>query len=177
MRWFFVALVGCATSPVYLRAADMKPSGTAPSAQHRLLATHPDGSKDYMIVLHAGDEVMTALGDFARTEAVTAARFSGIGAVHDVDVGYFEAARKQYRINHFEEQRELLSIIGDVGVGPGGAPAVHAHVTLGGRDGAALGGHLVHAVTSPTVEIFVSTFPAPLPKRAYPELDLTLFDL
>ncbi len=176
MRLLVLALVGCA-SPVYMKPADMKPNGTAPAAQHRLIAQHPDGSKDLALILHAGDEVMTALTDFAKTESVTAARFSGIGAVHDVDAGYFEAARKEYRINHFAEQHELLSITGDIGVGPDGKPVVHAHVVLGGETGAAVGGHLVHAVTSPTVELFITTFPAPLPKRVFPELGLTLFDL
>jgi hypothetical protein len=75
-------------SVCWLPPAEVVPHGTAPGAKSRLLATHPDGSKDYALVLANGDEVWSALTAFAVSEKVTAARFTAIGAVHDPEVGH-----------------------------------------------------------------------------------------
>jgi predicted DNA-binding protein with PD1-like motif len=165
----------------------MAPNGTAPGAHHRLLAVREDGSKDYALVLARGDEIATALGDFARAEKVVAARFSAIGAVQDPEVAWFDPVAKRYKAMAFapnvgagadgHAQLEVLALTGDIGVGPSGQPLVHAHVVLGGADGSTVGGHLVGATTSPTLEVFVTTWPKPLAKKPHLETELLLFDL
>jgi hypothetical protein len=54
-------------------------------------------------------------------------------------------------------------------------PVVHAHVVLGDRDGGTKGGHLMHAVASPTVEIFITTGAAVLNKEPDAASGMTLF--
>ncbi len=161
----------------YLSRAELKPTGAAPGAQHRLLATRGDGSKEYALVLARGDEVMTALSDFARAERVTAASFTAIGAVRDAEVGWFDFAKQQYKAMRLDEQLEVLSLIGDIGVGAEGKTVVHAHVTLGRESGRAFGGHLVGAVVSPTLEVFVTSYPQPLKKKLDSRDDIELFQL
>jgi uncharacterized protein len=55
-----------------------------------------------------------------------------------------------------------------------GAPATHAHVVLGRRDGSTVGGHLLHAAVWPTLEVMLHELPAHLQKRYDPEPGLTL---
>jgi uncharacterized protein len=174
-----LCLLAAACSPTvrWVRPADTVPSGHAPGAQHRLLASHEDGTKDYALVLRAGDEVMTAILDFAKSEHVVAARLQAIGAVRDAEVGWYDAALKEYRVSMVPEQVEVLSLTGDIGAGANGDPAVHVHCALQGKDGPARGGHLIDATTSPTLEVFVTTFPQPLPKKLDPTYDLQLFEL
>jgi predicted DNA-binding protein with PD1-like motif len=161
----------------WLAPADTKPYGTAPRAQTRLLGTRPDGARDFVLVLRNGDEAATALAAFAQRENVVAAHFSAIGAARDLEVGWFDRQRRQYKAMRLNEQVEVLALTGDIGSAQSGEPLLHAHLVVGLSDGAAWGGHLLHAVASPTLEVFLTTYPEPLPKRLDPETDLQLFDL
>ena len=161
----------------YLARAELKPSGAAPGAQHRLLATRADGSKEYALVLARGDEVMTALSDFARAEQVTAASFTAIGAVRGAEVGWFDFEKQQYKAMRHDEQLEVLSLLGDIGVNVEGQATVHAHATLGRESGRTFGGHLIAATVSPTLEVFVTTYLQPLRKQRDPKDDVELFQL
>jgi predicted DNA-binding protein with PD1-like motif len=183
-KLFFLALFaayGCAHHPQptirYLSRAELKPNSAARGAQHRLVATRADGSKEYALVLARGDEVMTALSDFARAERVTAASFTAIGAVRAAEVGWFDFGKQQYKAMRHDEQFEVLSLLGDIGVGADGQPTVHAHATLGRESGRAFGGHLISATVSPTLEVFLTTYPQALKKQRDPKDDVELFQL
>jgi uncharacterized protein len=56
------------------------------------------------------------------------------------------------------EQVEVVSLIGDVAV-EDGEPKIHAHVVIGKRDGATLGGHLLEGRVRPTLEIVLTEAP------------------
>src|SRR5688572_23073195 len=103
---------------------------------------HENGERTYALVLDKGDEVIAELEAFAREHAMTAARFTAIGAFSDVKLGYFDRDHKDYLEIPVLEQVEVLSLLGDVAE-KDGEPKVHAHVVIGGRDGAARGGHLL----------------------------------
>ncbi len=152
------------------------PRGQAPGAKLRLTATRADGSKTFVLVLSRGDEAFTALTDFARDQKVVNAHFVGIGAVRDPEVAWFDPERRQYKAMSLSEQMEVLALSGDVALAENGQPVVHAHVVLGRSDGAAWGGHLLSATTSPTLELYVTTYPEPLHKRSDPETGLQLID-
>jgi uncharacterized protein len=161
----------------YLSRSELKPSGRAPGAQHRLVATRADGSKEYALVLARGDEVMTALSNFARTEQVAAASFTAIGAVRGAEVGWFDFEKQQYKAMRHDDQLEVLALVGDIGVGADGQATVHAHATLGRESGRAFGGHLIAATVWPTLEVFVTTYPRALKKQQDPKDDVELFQL
>ena len=59
--------------------------------------------------------------------------------------------------------------------GPG-KPLVHVHKVVGLEDGQTRDGHLLHALTSPTLEVFVTEEPATLSKKPDGYPGLTLFD-
>jgi len=161
----------------YVAASEAKPRGEAPHAEIRLVTTEADGTRNFVVVLGEGDEVATALSNFAREQKVVNARLQGIGAVRDPEVGWFDLERKQYKAMTFREQLEMLSLSGDIVLGPDGAPVVHLHALLGTSGGRALGGHLLHAITSPTLEVYVTAYPDPVHKRAAPEKGVDLIDL
>jgi predicted DNA-binding protein with PD1-like motif len=91
-------------------------------------------------------------------------------------VGWFDPERKQYKAMSLPEQMEVLTLAGDIALGENRRPAVHAHVVLGRSDGSAWGGHLLRAIASPTLELYVTTYPQPLHKRLDPETGLQLID-
>lgn len=61
-------------------------------------------------------------------------------------------------------QAECVGLIGDIGR-VDGKPALHVHGSVAGADGAVKGGHLLSAVASPTLEVFVTEAAFPLHKR------------
>lgn len=72
------------------------------------------------------------------------------------------------------EQMEVLTLSGDVALAEKGQPIVHAQVVLGRSNGGAWGGHLLRATVSPTLEVYVTTYPQPLQKRLDPETGLPI---
>ena len=57
------------------------------------------------------------------------------------------------------EQVEVVSLIGDVALGPDDRPSLHLHVVLGRSDGSAMGGHLLEAQVRPTLEVVLTESP------------------
>jgi len=180
-----IACLSCAdhlapapSAPVvrWLKPSETAPHGAAPGAKARLVATHPDGTKTYVLVLIQGDQVQAAIAAFANDHHVVDAHFSAIGAVRDPVVAWFDGSRKQYKAMALHEQMEVLTLSGDVTLGVDGRPAVHTHLALARSDGAAWGGHLIEATASPTLEIYLTAYPEPLHKRLDPATDLQLID-
>ncbi|GAB3867637.1 DNA-binding protein [Nocardioides maradonensis] len=123
-----------------------------------------------------GDEAFEQLGLFAREQGVTAAGLTAVGAARAVTLGYFDPVLSDYRSTEFDEQVEVLSLVGDIAA-KDGEPAVHAHVTLGRRDSSAIGGHLQKMSVWPTLEVVVTEMPAHLAKKVDHETGLALIDL
>src|SRR5213593_2049892 len=131
------------------------------------------GSQTFVLVFDTGDEVTKGLLEFARTHAIDAASFTGIGAFQRVTLGYFEPQKRDYTRIPIGEQVEVLSCVGNIALGDDG-PKLHAHVVVGKADGTAHGGHLLDARVRPTLEIVLVETPARLKRRSDPATGLAL---
>jgi predicted DNA-binding protein with PD1-like motif len=127
----------------------------------------------YAVVLDKDDEVIAALGRFIRDQEVEAASVTGIGALCNAVLGYFDWQTKQYRRIPVDEQVEVVSLLGDVAVADDG-PALHVHAVLGKSDGSVVGGHLLEGHVRPTLEVILIQPPSYLRKRKDPETGLAL---
>lgn len=110
----------------------------------------------YVVRLDPGEEIITTLGRFLGDHAVKGGTISGIGAVHNTTLGYFDLAEKTYHRREFPEEMELLNLQGNI-TWVDGERLVHAHVLLSGPDYAAVGGHLFSAEIAVTGEFTVLT--------------------
>lgn len=128
----------------------------------------------FALVLDSGEPVMESLLAFAREEGLSAASFTAIGAFSDATLAWFDWEARDYEQFAVGEQIEVLTMAGDVALGPEGEPEVHAHVVCGRRGGATVGGHLIEAHVRPTLEIVLREAPAELRKRIDPESGLAL---
>ena len=127
-----------------------------------------------VLVFQSGDEVAEGLLRFAKEQKLSAASFTAIGAASSVRLGWFSWESKRYEPSvTFDEQVELLSLIGDVALKEG-EPVVHAHAVVGRKDGTAHGGHLLKAHIRPTCEVVLTESPAYLQKFIDPESGLAL---
>jgi uncharacterized protein len=130
--------------------------------------------KTYVLVLDKGDEAVSCIEGFARENDIAAAQMTGIGAFSDAVLGFFDWESKDYRKIPVQEQVEVVSLLGDVALGPDGKPALHPHVVVSRADGLALGGHLMEAHVRPTLEIILTESPKHLHKRKDVESGLAL---
>jgi uncharacterized protein len=162
--------------PGYTRPGPVTDRGQAPGMQFRQVAENPGGEKTYAVIFAKGDEVMSGLTEFAEREKLTAGHFTAIGAFRSARFGWFDATRKAYRDIPVDEQVELITLIGDLGL-VDGKPQIHAHGAVGFSDGQMRGGHLLKAVAWPTLEVFFTTYPTVLVKKHDDETDLALFNL
>jgi predicted DNA-binding protein with PD1-like motif len=134
------------------------------------------GERTFALVFDTGEEVLEGLRAFAREANLTAARFTAIGALRDVTLGFFDPERKEYEKTVLQEQVEVLSLLGNAAI-HGERPAVHAHVVVGKRDGTAHGGHLLEAHVRPTLEVIVIESPKHLYRQHDQKTGLALLRL
>ena len=170
-RCFFTAAGLAVAAPALGRAQAAASPADLPKAA--LLA---DGDvKTYLLVFHTGQEVMKGLLAFARKHDLTAGHLTGIGAISDAVVGYFDPQKKVYLKIQEKGQAELLSLTGNL-ANYDGEPFFHVHVALGLRDGSTRGGHLFEAMVRPTVELVLTTYATSVRRKIDPDTGLPLLD-
>jgi uncharacterized protein len=114
------------------------------SVKYRLIDT-AGSARTYIVIFQTGDEIATGLERFAEENALSGSSFKAVGALSYAKVAWFNWETKKYETAaEFEEQIEVLSLVGDVAL-QDGKPKVHAHLIVGRRDGTAHGGHLLEA--------------------------------
>jgi predicted DNA-binding protein with PD1-like motif len=168
-RCFFVAAgLGAAAGAV----AAAEPAATSADLPEAQLLSDGD-AKTYLLVFRTGQEVMKGLLAFARKHKLVAGHVTGIGAISDSVLGYFDPQKKTYLRIHEKGQHELLSLTGNLALYDN-EPFYHVHVALGLRDGSSRGGHLFQATVRPTVELVLNTYPKPIRRKIDAEWDLPL---
>jgi predicted DNA-binding protein with PD1-like motif len=161
--------------PGYLTPAQsVEIRGKAPGMKVQLIG-NANGIKQYAVIFSKGDEAFSGLMDFAQKYHVTSGHFTAIGALSSVVLAWFDPQKKMYKENPYNEQLEVAAMIGDFALYKG-KPTLHTHMVVGHRDGTASGGHVIEAIVSPTLEVFVTVDPVSVHKRYDPETDLTLID-
>jgi predicted DNA-binding protein with PD1-like motif len=103
------------------------------------------------IRLEMGEEVHPSLIEIAERERIFGGWLSGIGAAHEVELGYYDLERRDYDRLHVEGDVEIASASGNLGL-VDGKPFVHLHAVVSDRECATRSGHLFRAVTSATLE-------------------------
>jgi len=126
-----------------------------------------EATRTYTLVFEAGDSVVDELVAFAEEHDLSASHLTAIGAFHQALLGFYNLEEKRFEEIPVDEQVEVLSMTGNVTRYDGSAQ-LHAHVVLGRRDGATVGGHLLGATVNPTLEMMLIETPGTL-QRAYDE--------
>ena len=134
------------------------------------------GGRTWALVFETGEEALNGLREFARDANLIGSRFTAIGALSSVVLGFFDPEAKQYVRIPIREQVEVLSLLGNVAQHEG-KPKVHVHVVVGKRDGTAYGGHLLDAHVRPTLEVIVVESPGHLERHADERTGLALLKI
>lgn len=130
----------------------------------------------YIVSVQSGAELVTALDDFAKAEKLTLGSVSGIGAVNEATLRFFNPETKKYVDKTFAEQMEIANLTGNISQ-KDGALYTHYHITLGGENYQALAGHLLSARINGAAEIVVSAIRCGKLERSFDEkTGLNLYD-
>jgi len=132
------------------------------------------GDGRWVLVLDRGEELMSTVTEFLAEKDIRGGFVTGIGALVNHTVAYYDLAGQEYLKRTFEEIMELGSLTGSIGVVDGN-PFFHAHVTVSGPELIAFTGHLVRGEVAVTAELLVTDLGLELPREPDEEIGLKLF--
>lgn len=113
--------------------------------------------QNHLVILKRGEKLMLGLHEACQKLKLVGARLNGIGAIEDIELGYYNLHEKRYQTRRLSDgDYELLSFEGNLSEKEG-QPFIHAHVTLGKEDLSTIGGHLFEATVAITAEIFITS--------------------
>lgn len=114
-----------------------------------------------LYLVKRNEDVIDYLKKLAPPEktSLRTAVFSGIGALSNIEFGYYNPISKGYSKLQINEQIELTSMIGNITLSKGQKKnkqtLIHCHATIAKKDGSVLGGHVFHAKANPFVELYI----------------------
>ncbi|HTR45218.1 MAG TPA: DUF296 domain-containing protein [Thermodesulfovibrionales bacterium] len=95
----------------------------------------------YQGSLVKGKEIIDGLTEVMKRHDITAGTISGLGAVSEAQIGYFNAHTKSYEKIIFHENMEIVSLRGNISF-KDNEVFPHLHVVFSRRDFSTVGGHL-----------------------------------
>ncbi len=129
----------------------------------------------YLLRLPRGARVMETLLNFIREKNIGGGAFSAIGALEEVELGYFRLSDHQYLRKKLNGIYELVSFSGNVSY-VDGQPMVHAHAVLGDPDFQTVAGHFFDGAVAVTMEVYLTVFSDKIARRREEETGLNLLD-
>jgi predicted DNA-binding protein with PD1-like motif len=99
-----------------------------------------------------GESLMAALSSYAKQHHIPSASLTGLGALQNITLGYFNFQEKKYQYKTFEGIYELITLTGNI-TKFNNEYVVHAHVALSDENYQLIGGHLQEAVVAVTAEM------------------------
>ena len=123
-----------------------------------------------------GEHAAEVLMEVLQREKVTFASLTGLGAVRWARFAYYNADTRSYEEHDFEEQLEIVSLVGNVSLRDG-EPFVHWHVSLSRHDMSVIGGHFLDAIVRPNLEIWLRRESAEVHRVLDVDSGLALMDL
>jgi len=130
----------------------------------------------YIIRIERDEEIVQTLSDFCENQQIYLGKISGIGAVKEAEIGFFEVASKQYHSNIMRGDLEITNLAGNISK-MSEKPYLHLHVTLSNNEHKCFGGHLNRAIVSATCEIILEKIDGKIDRFFDEEIGLNLLQL
>lgn len=130
----------------------------------------------YLLRLEKGEEVLSLLKQFVHSHVPNGGVCSGLGAVEQLELAYFDIKAKEYRTLVFTESYEVTALAGTLAWNQDQVIA-HLHGTFADQQMQPIAGHLNKAIVSGTLELWVQHSAIKLTRAADQESGLTLLTL
>ena len=106
------------------------------------------------ISLETGDEIIESITNVLKIEKIYSGMINGIGAISQVELGFYNIESKEYKKEFFNYDYELTSLMGNITL-KDEVPFVHIHINMSDDNFKVLGGHLFNAVTAASAEVII----------------------
>ena len=113
-------------------------------------------SNKYYITLNKDEYVNDSLLSIVNSQNIKSGWINGVGAIYDIEVGYFDVEKKDYVRKKFPGDYELLSLSGNVSVKEG-HKFIHTHITFSDIEFNVFGGHLFDAKIAAAGEFLIDS--------------------
>ncbi len=130
----------------------------------------------YLIRLFKDEDLISKLEEFATEENLKAGMLKGIGALKDVELGFYHLNEKHYDRKSFNDEYELLSLDGNLSY-LNSKPLFHIHTVLGASDFSCVGGHLFSAKVAVTTELYFFPLDVRVEREMDEEIGLNLLNI
>lgn len=111
-------------------------------------------NKTYLLRIDEGEEIVSSIINFCKEKQIGSAKISGIGAVKESQILFYDSSNNKYGQINSKEQKEIVNLQGNISQYQNDVTA-HIHISLSDRMGKVSGGHLQEAIINPTAEIFI----------------------
>ena len=135
----------------------------------------PDGT--LLLQAQPGEDVIAGATAVVNERKIYAGGFTGIGAVEEAEVAFWDPKLRQYLKQVLKGPLEILALTGNVARTDDGKGFLHAHIVLGDREMNCRGGHLFRAIAEPTCEIVLRPLEGVVERRMVESCGLRLWQL
>jgi len=111
-------------------------------------------TQPFILALKMGEDLFESILRCADAANLRSASISGLGALDDVTVAYYNLETKQYQTKLFKGMYELVSLNGNITL-VDGKRFIHIHAALGTEEYNIVGGHIMSATVGPSAEIAI----------------------
>ncbi len=108
----------------------------------------------YVLRFDPGEEVLGGIRQYCHERQIQAGVFTGLGAISEVLLAYYEPVTKVYQDRTFQQEMEITSLTGNVSRW-GEETVVHAHGSFSDKNFESWGGHIKKLIVSATCEVFL----------------------
>lgn len=125
--------------------------------------------KTFLERLQHGEDLYLSIKNAFTHSGIKMGVFMAIGAVKHATIAFYDQKERIYKNHFIDEPAEILSCVGNVSEVEGEV-SIHAHITLGLRDGTAKGGHLIEGTALFACELFGTELEGEQLKRIYDDI-------
>mgnify|MGYP001278731985 FL=1 len=128
------------------------------------------------VSIDKGELVNQSLLNVAEKEGLNSGWVNGLGAISNIEIGYWDIEEKIYVKKTFDEDYELLSLIGNVSL-VDNKPFIHTHISFSDTKFRVYGGHLFDAKVIAAAEFCIFTSEYHLHRKLNCDIGLSLWDI
>ena len=96
------------------------------------------------LTIDKGELINQKLLEVAENENLNSGWINGLGAISNIELGYYSIEKKVYEKQIFDTHYELISLIGNISL-VDDKPFVHTHISFSDTEYKMFGGHLFDA--------------------------------
>ena len=128
------------------------------------------------ISIDKGELVNQKLLEIAQKENLNSGWINGLGAISNIEIGYWDIEKKVYVKQKFDNHYELLSLIGNVSL-VDNEPFIHSHISFSDTSFKVYGGHLFDAKVIAAAEFCIFTSDYYLHRKLNCDIGLSLWNI